>query len=133
MDIKRSYSLPFTTQQIYDAWVSSATVIEPATAMDIDPVPGGHYRLLMESEEFTARNEGRFLAVEPGRHLRYTWEWNADGEISEIDVTFSPASVGTTIDINHSGFKHAQSVANHTAGWDNYMQGLETFLGEQSG
>lgn len=35
----------------------------------------------MASPEFTARNEGKFLVVEEGEHIRYTWERNGDGEV----------------------------------------------------
>lgn len=128
MELCQTYTVPFTPTQTYDAWVSSSTVIAPATAMDIDPVVGGHYRLIMETPEFVSRNEGRFLEVEPGQHIRYTWEWNGDGEISEIDVTFSAAVGGTRVTIIHSGFQKTESLENHRSGWDSYIEGFTDFL-----
>ncbi|MFK7914959.1 MAG: SRPBCC domain-containing protein, partial [Pseudomonadales bacterium] len=56
MEIQCSYRIGHPPARVYAAWVSSATVIAPATAMDIDPRPGGHYRLLMEMPDFTGRN-----------------------------------------------------------------------------
>lgn len=128
MDIHKFYVVPFSVPQTYATWVSSDTVIAPATRMDIDPVVGGHYRLFMESAEYTGRNEGRFLVVEPEQHVRYTWEWNGDGEISEIDVTFAEAPTGTEITIAHTGFQSEESRDNHSSGWDSYVRGFVAFL-----
>lgn len=128
MDIEKTYELPFPPEQVYAAWVSSRTVIAPATAMDIDPVVGGHYRLIMENPDFTGRNEGVFLAVEPGRHVRYTWEWNNDGKVTEIDVTFSAVEAGTRIEIRHTGFDNEESAEMHSSGWDSYISGFTALL-----
>ncbi|MEM1435542.1 MAG: SRPBCC domain-containing protein [Pseudomonadota bacterium] len=130
MQIEKCYQLPYPPERVYAAWVSSDTVIPPATAMDIDPRVGGHYRLIIEGPEFSARNEGRFSAVTPGKHLAYSWEWNGDGECSMIDVTFHAANDGssTRIELRHSGFTQAESQAMHDSGWDAYIEGLITFL-----
>lgn len=126
--IEKVYQLPFPPDRVFAAWVSSETVIPPATAMDIDPVVGGHYRLIMKTEDFEGRNEGKFLEVENGTHLRYTWEWNGDGEISEIDVRFSESETGTQVELRHSKFLKQESVDNHSSGWDSYMTGFAEFL-----
>ena len=128
MKINKSYDLPFPVERVYAAWVSSGTVVTPATAMDIDPVVGGHYRLIMESPGFSARNEGKFLAVDEGSHVRHTWEWNGDGEVTEIDVTFSDSSYGTLVTILHTGFQKQESVDNHNSGWDSYISGFTALL-----
>jgi uncharacterized protein YndB with AHSA1/START domain len=65
MQIEKTYELPFPPSVVYDAWVSSDTVIPPATAMDIDPIVGGHYRLIMETPDFNGKNEGRFCWLNP--------------------------------------------------------------------
>ena len=132
MDIEKTYDIPFPIEIVYAAWVSSDTVIAPATAMDIDPVVGGHYRLIMESPDYTGRNEGVFLAVTPNEHVRYTWEWNRDDEISEIDVTFASTENGTGIKILHTGFQKQESADMHSSGWDSYMKGFAAFLAPTS-
>ena len=132
MIFDKSYELPFPIARVYDAWVSSDTVISPATSMDIDPVVGGHYRLIMDSPEFSARNEGKFLLVDPGNHVRYTWEWNGDGEVTEIDVTFSRNAESTLIRILHTGFQKEESFENHSTGWDSYIEGFTELLGRPS-
>lgn len=128
MKIHAEYKVPFALADVYAAWVSSETVIAPATSMHINPVVGGHYRLIMEGEDFTARNEGQFRTVEPEKRLVYTWEWNGDGEVTEIDVTFSAVPEGTTVAIVHTGFQKQQSIENHRSGWDSYIDGFTAFL-----
>jgi uncharacterized protein YndB with AHSA1/START domain len=56
MHLKKTYELSFPLEMVYDAWVSSDTVIPPATAMDVKPVVGGHYRLIMQTPEFNGNN-----------------------------------------------------------------------------
>jgi uncharacterized protein YndB with AHSA1/START domain len=82
----------------------------------------------MDTPEFQSHNQGIFLIVVPNAHVRYTWEWDHDGEVSEIDVKFSATPKGTTVLIAHSGFQKQQSVAIHDQGWDNYIQGFKLFL-----
>jgi uncharacterized protein YndB with AHSA1/START domain len=81
----------------------------------------------MDTPEFQSHNQGMFLIVEPHSHVCYTWEWNHDGEVSEIDVKFFATPKGTTVLVEHSGFQK-QSVAIHDQGWDNYIQGFKLFL-----
>lgn len=124
MKILKTFKLPFSRETVYAAWVSSDTVIPPATSMEINPVKGGHYRLLMQTPDVSMRNEGTFLDVDPGKNVRYTWEWNGDGEVTEIDVTFVEAADGSQVLLRHSGFSDEQSRAMHDAGWDSYISGL---------
>lgn len=128
MDIIKTYQLPYSIDEVYNAWVSSDTVIPPATAMDIIPEVGGHYRLIIESSELTSNNEGEFLIVEPKSHVRYTWEWNNDGEVTEIDVKFGSTNNGTQIVLTHTGFHNQSSRDMHSAGWESYIKGLIAHL-----
>ena len=82
MEIKKAYSIQFPLDKVYRGWVASETAIEPAAAMDINPVVGGHYRLIIEMPDFSSANEGKFELVEPEQHIRYSGEWNHDGEVT---------------------------------------------------
>jgi hypothetical protein len=59
-NIEKTYELPFSPQQIYAAWVSSNTVIPPATKMDINPIEGGHYRNLEPKNQLIADAATRY-------------------------------------------------------------------------
>ncbi len=128
INIVKTWSLPFPLETVYDAWVSSSTVIPPATRMDVCPIVGGHYRLFMETPDFVGRNEGEFLLVEPNSRVRYTWEWNGDGEVTTIDVTFEGTEHGTDVRLSHDGFATQESADTHNSGWDSYIEGFTEHL-----
>lgn len=128
LQFEKQYELPYSCSRVYSAWISSDTVIPPATAMDIDPVVGGHYRLIMRSPDFEARCEGIFSIVEVDRRVRYTWEWNSDGTVTEIDVSFDSTEAGTRVVIRHSGFATQDGLDMHASGWDSYIAGLTNYL-----
>lgn len=132
MKIDKHFELPFTPNRLFEAWVCSDTIIPPATRMDINPTVGGHYRLYMEMEDRCSRAEGLFFSVIPGRHLRYTWEWDRDGEITEIDVTFDPITKGTALHIQHSGFVKEASRDMNDSGWDDHIEQLSSMLDQKS-
>ena len=128
MEIDKSYRIDHRRADVYAAWVSAETVIPPATAMDVLPQVGGHYRLLMKTAEFEMSNEGVFLQVVPEDYLHYTWQWSGDDEVSEVEVWFRDEGVSTRIDLRHSKLTNSESVQNHDVGWDSYVVGLEQFL-----
>ena len=130
MDLEQAYELPFPCEQVFAAWVSSETVIPPATAMDIDPVVGGHYRLFMKTPDFESQCEGVFSIVEFNSRVQYSWEWNQDGNATEIDVSFNPTDAGTAVTIKHSGFSTQESRDMHASGWDSYIAGLTGHLAD---
>lgn len=99
--------------------------------MDVLPEVDGHYRLIMETPDFNGRNEGKFLLVEPNTRVIYTWEWNNDGEVSTVDVSFKASDEGTRIDLVHNGFTSNESVTNHDSGWDSYIEGFTRHLSER--
>lgn len=128
MNIDREFKLPFPRDVVYAAWVSSDTVIPPAVAMEIKPEVGGIYKLTAEGPGFTAVAEGHFDIVEPVERVRYSWEWNKDGNVSNIDVRFTDAADGTHIHLLHEGLHDAESFKNHDNGWTSYLAGLEQYL-----
>lgn len=130
MKIEKHYHLPFGVNQVYAAWISSQTIIPPATRMDINPVIGGHYRLFMDSPEFTAACEGFFAKIIPNELLQYSWEWNNDGDITEITVEFNGNDISTDIQLTHDNFANAGSLEMHDAGWDSYIDGLIDHLSD---
>ena len=58
----------------------------------------------------------------------YTWEWDKNGEVTQIAVDFNETGDGTEIVLEHSGFQSEESKAMHDTGWDSYVAGLVEFL-----
>lgn len=132
MDIEKTYFLPFSRERVYAAWTSSETVIAPATRMDISPVLGGHYRLFIETPEMSSSNQGTFLEVISNEFLRYSWEWDHNGEVTEIAVIFKHHTGGTEINLSHKGFTNLESRSMHDSGWDSYVDALTTLVAKST-
>ncbi len=129
--IAKSKILAFPISTVYRAWVSSDTVIPPATAMDIDPKVGGHYRLIINTPDFKSRCEGVFSVVEPENRIVYSWQWEGDDNATQIEVQFTEIPAGTKVVLTHSGFSDEQSRSNHAHGWDSFFTGFESYLDDQ--
>ena len=132
LSLQKHYTIAYPVEQVYAAWISSNTVIAPATRMRIAPEVGGHYELYMDGDGFSGYNKGVFRALEPNKLVRYTWEWNDDGEVTEIEVHFNANGQHTNLTLAHSGFKSEMSLRNHDAGWDAYIEGLTAHLAAAS-
>ena len=128
MKIDKIYALPFPPNRVYTAWVCPDTIVPPATRKEINPTVGGHYRLFFETEDRCNRAEGLFFCVEPDRHIRYTWERDRDGEITEVDVVFDGVDEGTSLRICHSGFRDQESRDSLDTDWDSFVEQLTTLL-----
>lgn len=128
MSLSKTYYFDKSVSDVYAAWISPATVIAPATAMDIDPRVGGHYRLIMESADIDTKAEGVFSIVEKNQRLVYSWQWSGSDEVSTIDVRFLREKDGCRIHLEHTGFITQESLHNHDAGWDSYTNGLAQYL-----
>ena len=132
MNIEKQYDLPFSVETVYSAWISSETVIPPATKMDITPIVGGELRLWVDTPQFNASTKGIFKEVLPNEKLVYSWEWNEDGEVTEVTVEFASAGKGTLLNLSHNGWQKEESRQMHDSGWDSYINGLISFLTSRS-
>ena len=134
MQIKKTHHFSTPAARVYAAWVSQDTVIPPATRLEINAHVGGHYRLIIDEPDFSAQAAGVFSHVEPNKRLIYSWQWNGDGEITEIDVTFRENTLQTTdLRLLHSGFVNADQLTMHDQGWDAYLAALASLIATSSG
>ncbi len=100
MTIETERSFNSTSDTVYQAWISEETLVRPVTRIEKDVRIGGYYRLYVEMENATAVMEAKYREVETGRKLVYRWEWNRDGEVTEVAVEGrSSAGVGSTVGV----------------------------------
>ncbi|MEM6464603.1 MAG: SRPBCC domain-containing protein [Pseudomonadota bacterium] len=128
MKIDKAYILPFPPDRVYAAWVSPDDPIPPATRIEINLTVGGHIRQFIETEDRCNRAEGLFFCVEPDRHIRYTWERDRDGEITDVDVEFGTSDDGTALRIRQAGFRSEVSRRQRADEWDAYVERLTAVL-----
>ena len=77
---------------------------------------------------------GQVLAVDPPRHLSYTWSFPgnpevADEEPSRVSFTLEPLDGHTRLTVVHDSFPEGSKMQGMvTAGWPHVLSGLKTLL-----
>jgi uncharacterized protein YndB with AHSA1/START domain len=97
------------------------------TEADLDPVPGGIYRVLVGGVHPSV---GEFIEVVPDRRVVFTFGWDEPGHpipagSTTVEFTLTPEGDKTRVRLVHSGLP-ADAVSDHTGGWDHYLGRLAT-------
>ena len=95
------------------------------TEAELDPRPGGIYRVLVGGNHWSA---GEFVEVVPNERVVFTFGWDQpDHPIpsgsTQVEITLIPDGDKTLVRLVHSGLP-GDAVADHTAGWDHYLERL---------
>ena len=100
------------------------------TVADIDPRPGGTYRVLMASEN---QASGQYIDVVPHERVSFTFGWEQEGNpilpgSTTVEITLHPEGDKTRVRLVHRGLPE-DAVSDHTGGWDHYLGRLATVAG----
>lgn len=96
------------------AWFGPGSIQCEVTEFDFKV--GGKYRLVMRgSGEWWL--SGQFTAIEGPRHLAFTWKWDHEDEVTQLEVGIEPTEGGSQLTVVHSGFDDEKSAADHDEGW----------------
>jgi len=107
----------FTDPARYVQWMGSDA--------DLEPVPGGTYRVRMRDGVETV---GQFLEVDPPRRLVFTWGWTQGPAVppgsTRVEITLEPEADGTRVVLRHHDLPDDEQRQHHTAGWAMYLARL---------
>ncbi len=92
------------------------------TTAELDPRPGGVYRVLTRGEHQAA---GEYVEVVPNEKVVFTFGWDQpDHPIppgsTQVEIRLIPEGDKTRVRLVHSGLP-ADAVSDHTGGWDHYL------------
>jgi uncharacterized protein YndB with AHSA1/START domain len=95
------------------------------TTAELDPRPGGVYRVLVSGEH---QSGGEFLEVVPHEKVVFTFGWDEPGHpipagSTTVEISLHPEGEKTTVRLVHRGLP-ADAVEDHTHGWDRYVERL---------
>jgi uncharacterized protein YndB with AHSA1/START domain len=95
------------------------------TEAELDPRPGGIYRVLMGNGHQSA---GEFVEVAPDERVVFTFGWDLPGHpipagSTKVEITLIPEGESTRVRLVHSGLP-ADAVSDHTKGWEHYLNRL---------
>ena len=93
------------------------------TAVELDPRPGGVYRVLVHGEYQAA---GEFVEVVPNEKVVLAFGWEMpDNPIppgsTRVEITLHPEGDKTRLRMVHSGLPDGDAVAQHIEGWAHYL------------
>jgi uncharacterized protein YndB with AHSA1/START domain len=100
-------------------------VVWSGIAAELDPTPGGDYRVTMMPCVIAA---GKFVEVTPYSKVSYTWGWDDDDNpirpgSSLVEIELEPDGDATVLTLMHSGLPD-DAVEQHGHGWDHFMERL---------
>ncbi len=95
------------------------------TAAEIDPRPGGTYRVLVAGEH---QSGGQFVDVVPNEKVVFTFGWDEPGHpippgSTEVEISLHPEGDKTRVRLVHRGLP-ADAVDDHGHGWQRYVERL---------
>ena len=92
------------------------------TEAELDPRPGGVYRVLVAGQ---FQSEGNYVEVVPFEKVVFTFGWAQESHpippgSTTVEITLHPEGAKTRLRLVHRGLPQ-DAVEDHTHGWDHYL------------
>lgn len=122
-ELVREIMIDATPETIWPFLVDPEKHVEwLGTVADIDPRPGGVYRVLVQGRHQSA---GEYVEVVPLEKVVFTFGWEEEGNpirpgSSTIEISLHPEGDKTLVRLAHRGLPE-DAVSDHTHGWDHYL------------
>jgi uncharacterized protein YndB with AHSA1/START domain len=128
-DLVREILIDAEPETIFPFLIDAERHVEwSGTKADLDPRPGGVYRVLIGGDH---QSVGEFVEVVPNEKVVFTFGWDVEGNpitpgSTRIEITLHPEGTKTRVRLAHSGLPDEQAVTDHSGGWDHYLERLAT-------
>jgi uncharacterized protein YndB with AHSA1/START domain len=122
-ELVREIMIDATPETIWPFLTEGSKHVEwDGTAAELDPRPGGVYRVLVRGEFQAA---GEYVEVVPKEKVVFTFGWEEDGHpippgSTTVEITLHPEGDKTRLQLVHRGLPD-DAVSDHTQGWDRYL------------
>jgi uncharacterized protein YndB with AHSA1/START domain len=136
-DVTLSRTIRVSREVVYDAWLdpqSLARFMCPAPGtwvgrVDVDPVVGGAFEIVMVVGDSEIPHTGVYRALERPSRLSFTWMSPMAGDGSLVDVALEAVDDSTTeLTLIHRGLPNETSRVNHEGGWTHILETLADTL-----
>ena len=127
----REIMIEATPETIWPFLTDPAKHVEwDGTVAEIDPRPGGVYRVLVAGQFQSA---GEYLEVVPMTKVVFTFGWEQDGHpispgSTTVEITLHPEGGKTRARLVHRGLPD-DAVEAHAGGWAHYLERLAVRAG----
>ena len=122
-ELVREIMIDATPETIWPFLVDPARHVEwMGTVADIDPRPGGVYRVLVQGIHPSA---GEYVEVVPNEKVVFTFGWEEEGNpikpgSTTVEISLHPEGDKTLVRLAHRGLPD-DAVRDHSGGWDTYL------------
>ncbi len=120
-EITVTKTIPATAEEVYDVWVDSKSPGGPwfgAADIVFHPEVRGLFYFAVVHEGRNWAHYGRFLKLERGRVVEYTWMSEATkGLESVVTVTLEARGEDTEVTLRHAGVPDDEMGHQHKEGW----------------
>ena len=122
-DLVREILIDASPETIFEFFtVPEKHVQWEGTKAELDPRPGGVYRVLVAGSFQAA---GEYVEVVPNEKVSFTFGWEQDGNpitpgSSTVEISLHPEGTKTLVRLVHRDIP-AEAVSDHTRGWDHYL------------
>ena len=110
----------FTEPKLLEQWLGPT---------DFEPVAGHHFRFV---SPYGNDCICEVLEIKPFESLSYSWQKNSAKDDlpyqSTVEWLLVPMETGTTLYLSHYGFRAAENVTPHEAGWSAAVKQLEELI-----
>jgi uncharacterized protein YndB with AHSA1/START domain len=130
-ELVREILIDATPETIFPFLTDPAKHVQwDGTEAELDPRPGGIYRVLVSGSYAAA---GEFVEVVPNERVVITFGWDMpDNPIrpgsTTVEYTLHPEGDKTRLRLRHTGLPD-DAVEMHTHGWDHYLARLAVAAG----
>ena len=127
-ELVREIMIDATPETIWPFLVDPEKHVEwLGTVADIDPRPGGVYKVLVQGQHPSA---GEYIEVVPQERVVFSFGWDEEGHpipagSTTIEISLHPEGSKTLVRLAHRGLPE-DAVSDHTHGWDHYLGRLAT-------
>jgi uncharacterized protein YndB with AHSA1/START domain len=125
-ELVREIMIEATPETIWPFLTEPDRLVEwHGTVAEIDPRPGGIYRVLVRGEFQSA---GEYVEVVPLEKVVLTFGWDEAGHpipagSTTLEITLHPEGDKTLVRLVHSGLPD-DAIDDHGAGWATYLERL---------
>ena len=124
MDLVKEILIDASPETIFEfLTVPEKHVQWEGTKAELDPRPGGVYRVLIAGSFQAA---GEYVEVVPNEKVSYTFGWDQEGNpigpgSTVVEITLHPEGDKTLVRLRHTGLPDADAVEQHGHGWEHYL------------
>jgi uncharacterized protein YndB with AHSA1/START domain len=122
-EVVREIMIDATPETIWPFLTDPAKHVEwSGTAAELDPRPGGVYRVLIGGEH---QSVGEYVEVVPMERVVFTFGWDQPNHpippgSTTIEITLQPEGTKTRVRLTHRGLPD-DAVDDHGHGWAHYL------------